>query len=273
MAAVQRTIQVFQRNAKLHSLTTAVLAVRPFASLQDADKALYKAAQEGDEVVVTEETIFHPQGGGQPSDEGTIKSEDGSSQFDVKLVRMSATAEGEVLHFGRFGGAGAHFKAGDSVTQTIDSEKRLLYSRYHTAGHVLGSAVRHCAQDSVPGFDELNADHAPGMAACNFAGVLEGKWKETFQAKLDEYIEKDMPVEIEWWDEGDFKSHGLERLIPDRKALGMTDTEKFRIVTIVGAESYPCGGTHVESTKLCGKTTVRKIGRSKGTSRVSYALA
>ncbi|KXJ91536.1 Threonyl/alanyl tRNA synthetase [Microdochium bolleyi] len=274
MSAIRRTIQTFQRDAKLHSLKTAVLAVRSVASLQDADKALYKAAQENDHVVVTEETIFHPQGGGQPSDEGTIKSEDGTTQFDVNLVRMSATAEGEVLHFGRFASSsGGPFKAGDSVTQTIDSEKRLLYSRYHTAGHVLGSAVRHLAQDSVPGFDELNADHAPGTAACNFAGLLEGKWKDAFQAKLDEYIEKDMPVEIEWWDEDDFRSHGLERLIPDRKTLGMTDTEKFRIVTIVGAESYPCGGTHVDSTKLCGKTTVRKIGRSKGTSRVSYALA
>ncbi|KAJ1327556.1 misacylated tRNA(Ala) deacylase [Microdochium nivale] len=279
MSTIQRTIQTFQRNAKLHTLKTTVLAVRAVATLQDADKALYKAAQENDHVVVTEETIFHPQGGGQPSDEGTIKSGDGTAQFDVNLVRVSATTEGEILHFGRFSsspsgsGSAEPFKTGDSVTQTIDSEKRLLYSRYHTAGHVLGSAVRHLAQDSVPGFDELNADHAPGTAACNFAGLLEGKWKESFQTKLDEYIEKDMPVEIEWWDEEDFRSRGLERLIPDRKTLGMTDTEKFRIVTIVGAESYPCGGTHVDSTKLCGKTTVRKIGRSKGTSRVSYALA
>lgn len=276
MTAAHRTIQAFQRNAKLCSLTTKVLAVRPVASLQDADKALYKAAQEYDHVVVTEETVFHPQGGGQPSDEGTIKSgDDGSSvHFDVKLARMSATAEGEVLHFGRFSSspAGASFKVGDTVTQSIDPEKRLLYSRYHTAGHVLGSAVRHLAQGSVAGFDELNADHAPGTAACNFAGLLEGRWKEPFQAKLDEYIDKDMPVEIHWWDEEDFRSNGLERLIPDRKALGMTDAEKFRVVTIVGAESYPCGGTHVDSTKLCGKTTVRKIGRSKGTSRVSYAL-
>lgn len=272
MTAVHRTFQVFQRNANLHSLKTAVLAVKPFTSLQDADKALYKAGQDEDHVVVTEETIFHPQGGGQPSDEGVIKNEDGSSHFDVRLVRMSTTAEGEVLHFGRFSGAGSLFKAGDTVTQAIDAEKRLLYSRYHTAGHVLGSAVRHCAQDAVEGFDELNADHTPGTAACHFQGLLEGKWKEAFQTRLDEYIEKDMPVEIEWWDEADFTAHGLERLIPDRKALGMTDTEKFRIVTIVGAESYPCGGTHVDSTKLCGKTTVRKIGRSKGTSRVSYAL-
>jgi Ser-tRNA(Ala) deacylase AlaX len=48
--------------------------------------------------------------------------------------------------------------------------------------------------------------------------------------------------------------------------------DKFRVVRIVGAEVYPCGGTHVDSTDLCGGTVVKKISRSKGNSRVSYAV-
>ncbi|KAK4615799.1 hypothetical protein CLAFUW4_10550 [Fulvia fulva] len=80
-----------------------------------------------------------------------------------------------------------------------------------------------------------------------------------------------MPVEIDWWTAEDFKANGLERLTPDPSFLMGGETE-FRVVKIVGAEVYPCGGTHVGSTKLCGKTTVRKIGRSKGTSRVSYVV-
>lgn len=82
-----------------------------------------------------------------------------------------------------------------------------------------------------------------------------------------------MPVEIDWWDEDDFRRNGMERLIPDREAMGMTKEEKFRVVKIIGAETYPCGGTHVDSTKGCGKTSVKKISRSKGTSRVGYTLA
>jgi Ser-tRNA(Ala) deacylase AlaX len=54
--------------------------------------------------------------------------------------------------------------------------------------------------------------------------------------------------------------------------MGMADDEKFRVVRIVGAETYPCGGTHVDRTKLCGKTNVRKISRAKGMSKVSYFL-
>ncbi|KAI1405469.1 ThrRS/AlaRS common domain-containing protein [Hypoxylon fuscum] len=268
---MQRTYLAFQHNAKLHALQTVVTAIRSVATLEEANKGLFKQAKEDDHVVVTEQTIFHPQGGGQPSDVGVMKSSDGAS-FDVSMVRMSAVNDGEVLHFGRFTNTSSIFKPGDPITQTIDSEKRILYSRYHTAGHVLGAAVRHLLEKEIANFDELKASHFPDSAACEFQGLIEGKWKDAIQARVDEYVSKDMPVEIDWWDENDFKANGLERLIPDRRAMGMTDEEKFRVVNIVGAEVYPCGGTHVDTTELCGKTNVKKISRSKGTSRVSYVL-
>ncbi|KAI1267569.1 putative alanyl-tRNA synthetase [Xylariaceae sp. FL1019] len=266
-----RTFLAFHHNAKLHTLETVVSAVRSIASLEDANKSLFKNATEEDHVVVTEKTIFHPQGGGQPSDTGHMKAASGAC-FNVSAVRMNVVTEGEVLHLGRFADATSQFEPGSTVTQTIDGEKRLLYSRYHTAGHVLGAAVRHLLEKEVENFDELKASHFPDSASCEFQGLIEGKWKDAIQTRLDEYIEKDMPVEIDWWDEEDFKANGLERLTPDRKAMGMTDDEKFRVVRIVGAEVYPCGGTHVDSTQLCGKTNVKKISRSKGISRVSYLL-
>lgn len=159
------------------------------------------------------------------------------------------------------------------MTQKIDAEKRLLYSKYHTAGHVLGAAVRHLLENEVPNFDELKASHFPDSAACEFQGSIDGKWKPEIQKRLDEYIAAAMPVEIEWWDEDDFKKEGLERLIPQERMGGMEADEKWRIVRIKGAECYPCGGTHVGTSDECGKTTVKKIARSKGNSRVSYSVS
>ncbi|CZT25638.1 probable alanyl-tRNA synthetase [Ramularia collo-cygni] len=268
---MQRTSLIYQRNGKLSTFQAAVTAVKVFSSLEPADKALSKQSQEDDHVVITDETIFHPQGGGQPSDEGVMEGESGD-KFDVHLVRMAATEPNLVFHFGRFQTPSSIFHPGQKITQNIDAEKRLLYSRYHSAGHVLGAAVRHTLEHSVPGFDEIKASHFPDSASCEFTGLIEGKWKDDIQKLVDTYIEKDMPIEIDWWDEADFKANHLERLTPDRKAMGMDDSEKFRVVKIVGAETYPCGGTHVDSTKLCGTTQVKKISRSKGTSRVSYLL-
>ncbi|KAL2145505.1 hypothetical protein VTI28DRAFT_7141 [Corynascus sepedonium] len=286
---MQRTHLAFQRNGHLTALQVAVTAVRTVASLDEANRSLFKDATDDDHVVITDATIFHPQGGGQPSDVGVMtragsgSSEPvGESRFDVRMVRMSVAAQGEVLHLGRFavGGetaaklsaANPVFRPGDIVTQQIDVEKRLLYSRYHTAGHVLGAAVRHLLEKEVDGFDETKASHFPDSAACEFQGLIESKWKDVIQQKVDEYVDKDMAVEIEWWSEDDFRANGMERQIPDRAAMGLAEDEKFRVVRIVGAETYPCGGTHVPSTKLCGKTNVKKISRSKGMSRVGYVL-
>lgn len=275
MAAITRTFLAFQHNAKLHTLQTIVTAIRPFTALEEANRQLFKQGSDEDHVIVTEQTIFHPQGGGQPSDVGVMTGQSGAS-FAVAAVRMDAVHDGQVLHFGRFSSATGLsnrigiFKEGDTIEQAIDVDKRLLYSRLHTAGHVLGAAVKHLLEKEIEEFDELKASHFPDSAACEFQGLIEAKWKEPIQKKVDEYIAAKMSVEVDWWDEEDFRERGLERLIPDRSLA--PPGEKFRVVNIVGAEVYPCGGTHVDTTDLCGETTVKKISRSKGKSRVSYAV-
>ncbi|KIX08163.1 uncharacterized protein Z518_02819 [Rhinocladiella mackenziei CBS 650.93] len=277
---ISRTILTFQHNAKLYTFTTSVLAVAPFASLAEANRQLFKTATDDDSVVVTKETIFHPQGGGQPSDVGTMCSSNpspGDTAFNVSAVRMDAVNDGQVLHLGRFADAAQRFTPGETVTQAVDVNTRLLYSRLHTAGHVLGAAVRHLLEAQIPGFDELKASHFPDSAACEFRGLIDGKHKESIQAKVDAYVTRAMPVEIDWWTEDDFRANGLERLIPSPENGGfgvrLPAGEKYRVVKIVGAEVHPCGGTHVESTDLCGKVGVRKISRNRGTSRVSYSLS
>ena len=261
----------FQDDAKLYNLSVTILAVIPFEELEEANRLLYKAGTNADHAIVTDETIFHPQGGGQPSDEGTFKND--RAEFQVAIARMDAVESGRVLHFGRFSaGSESTFSSGEGISQSIDVEKRLLYSRYHTAGHVLGAAVRHLLEKEIPGFDELKASHFPDSAACEFLGPIDGKWKDGIQKQVDEYIDAKMPIEIDYWSENEFAKQDLERLVPDKKVFKTVPGGKLRVVKIVGAEVYPCGGTHVDSTQLCGKTTVRKISRSKGQSRVGYAL-
>ncbi|UNI23823.1 hypothetical protein JDV02_009618 [Purpureocillium takamizusanense] len=284
MTVPARTRLSFQYDGKLLRLETTVHSVRPFAALEEANQALFKQANaDEDHVVVTKETVFHPQGGGQPSDEGTLAVVDPGADataraaaapiFRVRAVRMDAVHDGQVLHLGRYvGGSGSSIAPGAVVEQVVDADKRLLYSRLHTAGHVLGSAVRSLLEQEVPGFDELKASHFPDSAACEFRGSIEGRWKEPIQARVDEYLRRAMPVEIDFWTEDDFRREGLERLLPDRGLLPPGEN-RFRVVRIVGAEVYPCGGTHVDSTDQCGPTTVRKISRAKGISRVSYAVA
>ncbi|KAG9242777.1 alanyl-tRNA synthetase [Calycina marina] len=270
MASVARTYMAFQHNAKLHTLETIVIVIRSFATLEEANRLLFKEGKDDDHVVVTGKTIFHPQGGGQPSDVGKMTSPSGVS-FNVAMVRMDTLNDGQVLHFGRFTSGDSVFKGGESIEQAIDMEKRLYFSRLHTAGHILGAAVRHLLEKEIEGFDELKASHFPDSASCEFQGSIEGKWKDPIQKKVDEYIAAKLPVEIEFWNEEEFKKTWPGTA--DSRSNFVAPGEKLRVVNIVGAEVYPCGGTHVDTSDLCGETKVKKISRSKGTSRVSYTVA
>lgn len=265
---------VYQHDAKLLMLQTTIHSLQPFATLEPENKALFKTATDNDLILITESTIFHPQGGGQPSDEGHIHLPTSTTPLmTVLAARMDAINNGVVLHLLQpLSTEPPPLTPGAAITLVVDASKRLLYSRLHTAGHVLGSAVNALLKDQIPDFAELKASHFPDSAACQFQGSIEGSWKGAIQSRVDEYIAAKMPVEIEFWDEADFARAGAAHLLPDRALLAPGE-EKFRVVRIVGAEVYPCGGTHVESTDLCGETTVKKISRSKGVSRVSYAVA
>lgn len=126
--------------------------------------------------------------------------------------------------------------------------------------------------------------------------MIEGKHKSDIQKAVDALVEKNAEVRIEWWRKQDFREKGLERLVPseevwrdiavwvdgegrevdvDEKGDGDGDRDeetRIRVVNIVGAEVYPCGGTHVSGTRGCGKVSVKKISRAKGNSRVSYSV-
>lgn len=57
----------------------------------------FKENEKG-KAVILDRTIFYPQGGGQPSDTGVIKNDNGV--FEVQFVGLDP--EGVVWHFGEF---------------------------------------------------------------------------------------------------------------------------------------------------------------------------
>src|SRR5690606_14249257 len=114
MASDARTYLAYQHDAKLYTLQTLVIGLHPFSELEEANRLLFKQATDDDHVLVTEKTIFHPQGGGQPSDVGTMAHPSGTS-FGVSAVRMDVVRDGQVLHVGRFSPATDLLKVGDTV--------------------------------------------------------------------------------------------------------------------------------------------------------------
>ena len=268
-----RTELVYQQDGERLLHTTKILSIVPVSALATPDQSLVKDSSDIEHAVITDSTIFHVQGGGQPSDTGFIKSDvaaNADSVFEVKSVRHPAQGS-QILHLGRFVPVGATgFDAGEPVRQHVDAEKRHLYSRLHTAGHILGLAINAlCREGVLPPLAESKASHYPESAAVGFGGTIEGKHKDAIQAKTDEFVRSARPVKIHWWPMEELLekcsgvAEGFE--LPDEEVVG-------RVVEMEGLGSYPCGGTHVRDCSQVGKIEVKKISRSKGISRVSYRV-
>jgi Ser-tRNA(Ala) deacylase AlaX len=274
MSAAERTKLIYQQQGELREYTSKVVSLKPVSELPEADQSLIKSPSDEDFALVTDETIFYVQGGGQPSDVGIITSTPGSensSAFEVSSARHPASG-GSILHFGRFKPtSGRLFTVGQEIHQYIDAEKRDLYSRLHTAGHILGFAINALSREGVlPPLTESKASHYPDSAAVEFGGIIEGKFKDAIQKKTDEFVAGKSRVLIHLWP--------MERML--KECTGVTEGFELpegetmgRVVEMEGMGAYPCGGTHVTDCGMVGKIEVKGISRKKGVSRVSYRVS
>lgn len=264
------TKAVFQYDEPLRTLVTSALSVEPISHLDDSHRALFKQLEEEDLVIQTKETIFYAQSGGQPFDTGYMKktADDATSDcvFQVKAVRNAGG--GKILHLGRFEDGKGQIQNGDVVTQVIDGDKRYLHSRLHTAGHILGMAVRHIAQINQ-GVTELKAQHYPDSAFVEFQGLIDGKHKDAIQQEVDQIVKARYPVHVHWWD----RDTARQRCAFFPEVAGISHNNTVRVMEIESVGAYPCGGTHVSDTGAVGKVQVRRITRQKGITKISYSVA
>lgn len=195
--------------------------------------------------IILDQTVFYPQGGGQPYDTGTISSDNGV--FVISEVRYE---DGIVSHTGKF--EIGEFAVGDMVTCEIDVEKRKMHTRLHSAGHLLDIAVKELDLKWKPG----KGYHFPQGPYIEYAGSLHGKEVteliQEIERKSQEIIERNIQTRVEF---SDTKTQ---------------DGKPLRIV-YYGDTGIPCGGTHVANLKDIGEVTIRKIKQDKGTIKLSYS--
>lgn len=264
-----RTDPLYQKDGQLYTHTNPITSIHPLSSLPDETRTLFKPPPESTSepyILTTPSTIFHAQGGGQPSDIGTIRSK--TTTFHVHQVRKP-TETSAILHMGIFESDSAQFDKGEKCEQKIDVEKRILHSRIHTAGHVIGLAVNQLVKEGeLPAhLKDGKASHYPGAAFVEFAGLIPGTAKEVIQARVNDLVARDLAINIHFWSE----EHAIQHCFgADGELKG--DEDGVRVVQIGEVGSYPCGGTHVLSLKECGKVVVRNIKRQKGVSKLGYEV-
>ena len=110
---------------------------------EEASVVSARASEDGAQtIVVLDKTIFHPQGGGQPSDIGIVRSADSMVVFRVAMVKEDR-ATGIIEHAGTFeaGDLGALKQQRAGLVLEIEGPWRVSCARIHSAGHALDVAM------------------------------------------------------------------------------------------------------------------------------------
>ncbi|MGE3853469.1 MAG: alanyl-tRNA editing protein [Planctomycetota bacterium] len=227
MTAAATTHRVYLVDASQLELTATVREVAP-----TDDPARWR--------VRLDRTIFHPQGGGQKADRGTIGS--------AEVVGVSNAPDGDVDHI--VAGDTAPLAVGDEVALRVDEPWRSTNARYHSAGHLIAALV----EARFPSCHATSGHHWPGEARVEFDIAKDSPAPDAtaIQAALEPdlvtAINENLPVRV------------------------VGDPFTARAVQIAEHAPVPCGGTHVPAVGALGAVSISRVRIKSGKLRVSYGV-
>ena len=235
---------------------TKLLYLEDFNLLNTQAKVIDVLEENGKTIALLDQTIFYPQGGGQPYDRGLIESVSG--RFIVDEVRF---VDGTVKHIGKF--ESGSFSKGDTAECRVDKERRMLHSRLHSAGHVVDMAVYELKLGWIPG----KGYHFPDGPYVEYKGSLGGVDKEKLKTEIEKvcntFVQEGRKTELRFMPKEEMTSvcHFVPDYIPEGKPAR---------VVMYGDFGVPCGGTHVSNLMEIKRMIIRKIKQEGENLRVGY---
>jgi len=193
--------------------------------------------------VVLDETPFYGESGGQIGDTGRISGSD-DAVFEVVDTQKQRQA---VAHAGTLNNG--TLKVGDSVSASIDSERRERVRQNHSSTHLLHGALRavlgkHVEQKgSLVNEEQLRFDFSHGEPVSNEQMIAIEQW-------MDQEVRANSACTIQEMSMDDAIQAGAMALFGEKYG------EVVRVVKLGERSIELCGGTHVAATGDLGSIKV-----------------
>ncbi|MFA9515756.1 alanine--tRNA ligase [Halopenitus sp. H-Gu1] len=193
--------------------------------------------------VVLDQTMFYPEGGGQPADRGTLTA--GETTVEVTDVQK---VDGVVLH--RTDGDPGK---GEFVRGQIDGERRRQLMRHHTATHLIGYAAREVLGDHVRQAGAQKGLDSSRLDVRHYERISREEVK-SIERVANELVRDNVAVSQEWPHRHEAEAdHGF-----DLYQGGVPPGTNIRLIHVGDADVQACAGTHVNRTGDIGAVKVLK---------------
>ena len=201
--------------------------------------------------MVLDRTAFYPEGGGQPTDRGTLEA-DGEKHSVVKVM----TRGPQIFHY-----LDGDIPQGAEVHGVIDWERRYGYMRLHSGEHLLTGLFE--AAGSGPkvfsSFTQLDFKPSP----------LDQETLEDVRRRFDEVVDMDVPVRIYYADRDRLDVGDDERKQSFLEKIP-AEVERLRMVEIGDHAHTFCMGTHIKRTGEIGRLKSLRLEPKKKRRKIVY---
>lgn len=212
--------------------------------------------------VVLEQSPFHPGGGGQLADRGTLLWHGG----EVSVTGIEAAGNGRYWHL-----LGDEAELAGTVEARVDAAFRSMMAQLHTDTHILNALVFRQFHGALVTGAQLNED---GTARMDFdLPEADNDRLRALEPEINDVIRQDLPVRYAYVTEADALA---ERGLVRNRSVAPPPTEDgtIRVVEIVGLDRQACGGTHLASTAGSRPLRVLKIdNKGRHNRRIKIGLA
>lgn len=199
-------------------------------------------SRKGTWIVTLNQTGFYPEGGGQPSDTGTLNN--------IPVLSVHEKGE-EILHE-----LADRLEPGTMAEGIIDWQRRYDNMQQHTGEHILSGLVH-----SRYGYDNVGFHMGGEVVTVDFNGLLTQAQLDGLEDEANQLVYANLPVLISYPEAKELKNLDYR----SKKEL----SGQVRIVRIPGGDTCACCGTHVENTGEVGIIKIKDMIHYKSGVRVS----
>ena len=213
---------------------------RTDAYLQECDATVIAVTKNS---FCVDQTIFYPNGGGQPGDVGSVSIPGATT---LEIIDTYKDDCGQHLHILQDDVMPPNI--GQQVRLTLNWQRRYRLMRMHSCMHMLCASV-----DAGVTGGSINEDRA----RLDF-DMQEPLDKQELTQRLNQFVEENHEMSLRWIDDAELDANP-ELVRTMSVAPPRNESGSVRLVQFGSADLQPCGGTHVNSSREIGKVRVKKI--------------
>jgi alanyl-tRNA synthetase len=208
-------------------------------------------------MIVLDDTIFYPGGGGQPHDTGVIVSDN----FKGEVIEVSKKDD-MIVH--KINVISGEAKSGDKLTLKVNQTRRIKLIKMHSGEHILFKAL-----ETVLGEVKLVKIDLDEIESSLFIDTKDVTWDKLFivEELTNKIINENRDMVSTIYSKEDAVKLGKLRIKPDR-----IKSDQVRVMEVEGFDWSACAGIHAPNSKYIGNLIITKFNFVKGKWEIRFKV-